>query len=169
MLKNNDICLRAVKNSDISTLYTAINNPEIIQFNAAFQPIHERNHLKWFDSLANDKTKTVFIIEWNNTVVGSVQLIDINQLHKNAELTIRLFDSQYFGKGIGHKAVELMCTHAFKNLGLVRVFLRVFEDNIRAINSYKKAKFQVEGVMRRSVFINGEFKNMVFMSRLNDA
>ncbi|MEI7493895.1 MAG: GNAT family N-acetyltransferase [Alphaproteobacteria bacterium] len=168
MLKHGDVSLRAVRNADAHILYEAINSPSLVRFNAPFKPVHESCHLEWLSGVLSDKTKEVFIIEHSEVSVGCIQLIDINSIHRSAELTMRIFDESCRGKGIGRSAVSLLCEHAFCDLGLVRVWLRVFSENERAIHAYKKAEFSVEGVMKKAAFIKGAFVDVVVMARLSD-
>ena len=165
---NSNISLRAARNEDIEILYKAINDPKIVKYNSPYEPIHEENHIKWFEKLSADKTKIFFVIDFDKTVVGSAQLIDIHPIHRSAEITIRLFAEKNFGKGIGFEAINLLSSHAFNNLNLKRIWLRVFKDNLRAIRCYEKNHFIKEGVLRRAAFIDGVFKDMVILSRISD-
>ena len=59
------------------------------------------------------------------------------------------------------KALEL--AHA---KGLTRIELMVREDNKRAIELYKAFNFKIEGVHQKSMLIDGEYHNQVFMALL---
>lgn len=168
MLKYENICLRAVKNSDSVFLYKAINDPKIVRYNAPFVPIHELDHQKWLAHILENKTKHLLVVEHEGQPVGYIQLLDIHPIHRTAEITIRLFDEKNCGKGLGTEAIHVMCIHAFKDLGLVRVWLRVFDNNHRAIRAYEKAGFRNEGVMRKAAFIDGNYVNIIVMAKLND-
>ena len=64
-------------------------------------------------------------------------------------------------------AAGLMIRYAFEELKLHRLFLRVYADNIRAINSYEKAGFVEEGRFCDDVYINGQFQDVIFMGMIN--
>ena len=51
-------------------------------------------------------------------------------------------------------------------LNLHRIMLRVFSDNLQAIQSYHHAGFQKEGIARDMVYQNGRYRDMMFMSIL---
>jgi RimJ/RimL family protein N-acetyltransferase len=59
-----------------------------------------------------------------------------------------------------------MLAHAFTRLALHRVALAVFEFNLRAIRSYEKCGFVVEGRAREAIFRDGRFWDEVHMSIL---
>jgi RimJ/RimL family protein N-acetyltransferase len=52
---------------------------------------------------------------------------------------------------------------------LKRIELTVHTTNLRALGLYLRAGFQVEGVRRNSLRVDGEFVNEYLMSRLRDA
>ena len=168
MLTIDDVSIRALRLSDSDVLLRAINNPDLVRFNAPFDPIHEQNHLEWLEETIKNQHKRFFIIEFENRSVGSVQLVDINFTHRNAEATIRLFKEDDCGKQVGTKAIKILCDYAFRDLGLVRVWLRVFADNVRAIRAYEKVGFVKEGIMNKAAFINGYFLDVIIMGKLNN-
>lgn len=166
MLTLDNVKLRAVKKTDSMLLFDMINEPDIVRFNAPYKPVDEIHHEKWLENLLADSNKVFFIIESDNKPVGSIQLIDIHPIHRNAELTVRIGDKNHRGKGIGSKALKILCRYAFKDLGLVRVWLRVFSTNELAIAAYKKAGFSVEGKMEKAAYIEGRFVDVIVMGLL---
>ena len=59
-----------------------------------------------------------------------------------------------------------MLDHAFGTLGLHRIALFVFEFNERAIRTYKRCGFVVEGRSRESIFRDGQWWDEIAMSVL---
>ena len=70
---------------------------------------------------------------------------------------------QFRGQGIGTKLIQsaLAAARAF---GLHRVELTVREHNTGAIELYKKAGFEIEGVQRDAVLVDGTYENVVCMA-----
>ena len=81
---------------------------------------------------------------------------------------ITIGEPDAWGKGYGTEATELMLAHAFTRLALHRVALTVFEYNARAIRSYEKCGFVVEGRAREAIFRDGRFWDEIHMSVLFD-
>jgi len=73
--------------------------------------------------------------------------------------------SVYRGQGVGE---ALMCTALAKakEIGLSRIELSVRENNKRAIALYKKFGFEVEGLHRNAVCIDGQYENHISMALL---
>ena len=65
-------------------------------------------------------------------------------------------------------AQRTLLAFGFGTLGLERVWLTVTADNARAIRSYEKVGFQLEGVMRRAFRVRGRLTDSLLMSILRD-
>ena len=59
-----------------------------------------------------------------------------------------------------------MLKHGFENLNLHRLWLRVFKNNQRAIRSYEKAGFTLEGKFREAQYLEGKYVDVMIMSML---
>jgi len=162
----NSLSLSSIRSEDSETLFRWINDPQVVRFNAPYRPIHWTNHNDWVRSLASAKNKVVFAIRVSDRLIGVLQLIDVDPVHRSAELTIRLGDEENRGRGYGTQALRLAIDYAWRDLNLHRVWLRVFQNNGRAIQAYKKAGFQEEGLMREAAYIDGSYVGMVIMAVL---
>lgn len=168
MLKGEVVFLTEVRTADSELLYKWINSSSTIRFNSTYRPTTFSCHTTWFDSIGRDPSKVIFAIRYDadGPPIGTIQLINISAIHRSAELTIRIGDDVNRGKGAGTDALKLMLDFAWRDLNLQRIWLRVFESNVRAKRAYEKAGFQVEGVMRRAVWINGKWENEVILAWL---
>lgn len=77
--------------------------------------------------------------------IGSIGLDGIDWSNRNACVGIGIGDKDYWGKGYGTEAMQLILSYAFTELNLHRILLQVFEYNPRAIHSYEKCGFRIEG------------------------
>lgn len=84
--------------------------------------------------------------------IGVLDLSGINWTAGDAWLGVGVGEPEYWGKGYGSEAVNLLLRFAFESLNLRRVSLNVFEYNERAIKSYLKLGFTIEGRTRQ--FLN---------------
>jgi RimJ/RimL family protein N-acetyltransferase len=64
--------------------------------------------------------------------------------------------------------MRLMVNYGFKELNLHRIELDVFAFNTRAIRVYENIGFKREGLLRDTLFYDGEFHDTVLMSILED-
>jgi RimJ/RimL family protein N-acetyltransferase len=86
----------------------------------------------------------------------------------DAWVGIGIGEPEYRGKGYGTEAMRLALRYAFTELNRERVSLIAFAYNTRAIRSYQKAGFVVEGYARQNVLREGQRYDDVFMGILRE-
>jgi RimJ/RimL family protein N-acetyltransferase len=160
------VTLSSIRSEDSETMFRWINDPETVRFNAPFKPVHWENHQDWMQALGKLSNKFVFAVRVADKLVGVVQLLDVDPVHRSAELTIRIGTEENRGNGYGTQALKLVTDFGWRDLNLNRIWLRVFADNARAIRAYKKAGFMEEGVMREAAHIDGRFVDIIIFGIL---
>lgn len=166
----NRIRLRPINKSDSSLLYNWITDRSLVLYNSSFYPVTEKDHEAWIKRMMTKRQDLViFIVEELKTgcAIGSCQLFNINWIHRNAELQIRIGENSYLNKGFGSEAVRLLTTFGFNDLNLHRIYLHVFSSNERAIVAYKKCGFNMEGVLKEAAFIDGNWIDILLMAQLS--
>jgi ribosomal protein S18 acetylase RimI-like enzyme len=73
--------------------------------------------------------------------------------------------SEFRSKGIGRLLMQRTIDAAFA-FGLTRIELTVRENNANAIALYKSLDFQIEGLLRNAVCIEGLYENLYSMALL---
>lgn len=170
MFKSARIALAPVTHDDLAAMFGWINDRDHVLSNAPYKPISESQHEEWFAAVRQRTDLVLFAIRLLETskLIGSCQLHNISEIHRNAELQIRLGDASERGKGLGTEAVKLLLSFAFNDLNLHRVYLHVFKTNTAAIRSYEKAGFVREGVLRQAAHINGDYVDVLVMGVLRE-
>ncbi|NLG74290.1 MAG: GNAT family N-acetyltransferase [Chloroflexi bacterium] len=102
----------------------------------------------------------------DDRLIGFIGLGGIHWNHGDAFVGIGIGEREYWGKGYGTDAMRVLLRFAFEELNLHRVSLTVFEYNPRAIRSYEKAGFAVEGRVREFVHRGGRRWDMICMGIL---
>ena len=98
--------------------------------------------------------------------VGFTSLFNLNWNSGESWVSIALGEPEHWGKGYGTEAMRLLLRYAFTELNLHRVTLFLFEYNPRAMRSYEKAGFRVEGRMRQVVRREGRAWDAIWMGIL---
>ncbi len=104
----------------------------------------------------------------DDRLIGLVGLGEIRWTHRDAWVGIGLGEREYWGKGYGTDATRVILRYAFDELNLHRASLSVFEYNPRAIRSYEKAGFVVEGRARQFLHRDGRRWDLIFMGILRE-
>jgi len=101
-------------------------------------------------------TQIVRAIVVNGQAVGSIGILFKNDVYtKTAELGFWLGEP-FWHQGIITAAIKPICDMAFANRDLVRIYAEVFAQNIGSRKALQKADFELEGVLKKNVFKNGQ-------------
>jgi RimJ/RimL family protein N-acetyltransferase len=99
-------------------------------------------------------------------LIGTCAFSQLDGDNGSALYHITIGEKDAWGQGKGTEATRLMLDHAFGPLGLHRIALFVFEFNERAIRTYRRCGFVVEGRARESIFRDGRWWDELAMSVL---
>jgi len=78
-------------------------------------------------------------------------------------------EARWQGRGVGSLLMQALCDYADRWLGLLRLELGVYTDNLRAQALYRRFGFVEEGVQRAYALRDGVYVDMLAMARLNPA
>ncbi|NJN34193.1 MAG: GNAT family N-acetyltransferase [Saprospiraceae bacterium] len=184
------IFFREIAREDLPIINRWRNDRAVIDFlGNTFIYINQEIDNRWFDAyLQNRQTAVRWAICVQNDVqtdvqneknltptplntegvltIGTVQLTNIHALNRNAEFSIMIGDKNYWSRGVGEQAAREMVRHGFQDLNLHRIYLYVLPQNTRAIKLYEKIGFQTEGILRGSIFKNGDYQDLILMAIL---
>jgi RimJ/RimL family protein N-acetyltransferase len=171
MIYGERVRLRHVEKDDLPHFVGWLNDPEVSHGLLIHTPLSMAEEESWFENmLKNPIDERPLVIEvmeddeWR--MIGNSGYHNLEWRNRNAELGIFIGDKTYWDQGYGTEVVKLLLRHGFSTLNLHRIYLRVFEDNPRAIRSYEKAGFVHEGRLRQDEFHDGQFHDVLFMSVL---
>jgi RimJ/RimL family protein N-acetyltransferase len=157
LLRGKLVRLSAVSPEDLSKLFVGwIHNSEywrLLSNGPAFPWTHEgvRKHIE--KELEKDDLRNFyFIIRTleDDHIIGEAGLDGISYARGESYVGIGIGEPEYQGKGYGTDAMNIILRYAFTELNLHRVSLTVFEYNPRAIRSYEKCGFRMEGRSREA-------------------
>lgn len=116
------------------------------------------------DHIKNDWPQ--FVAIHNGKVIGwcDISSLDRPVFSHIGSLGIGVIDG-YRSMGIGRALMKTALNKA-QEKGLTRIELTVREHNKRAISLYKDLGFEIEGIHKNGVCINGKYENHIFMALL---
>jgi RimJ/RimL family protein N-acetyltransferase len=101
-------------------------------------------------------------------LIGSVELRHFHAEARLCDVGILIGDPAHRGGGYGTEAMRLACRFAFEEVGMERVELSTFDFNTRAVRSYEKVGFVVEGRKRRAAYLGGRYYDEIMMGLLRE-
>ena len=164
------VILRPITAEDTPRIVAWRNDPEVLCHFIYRGPFTEAIHQNWLDTKVATGQVVQFIIleRASGRPVGSVYFRDVNPEHRSAEYGIFIGEADARGRGFGTETARLFTDFGFQTLGLHRISLRLLSDNVQARRSYEKAGFQIEGVFRDMVLLDGRYRDVLFMAKLRE-
>lgn len=154
--------LRPITPADTDQIVTW-RNRDFVRKNFIYQkPFTREGHETWLREQVEPGHVAQFIICIDREI-GSVYLRDIDREKGEAEYGIFIGESEAIGKGYGTQAAKQMLDYGFGTLGLRKIFLRLLEDNLKAMRSYEKAGFQLIENRRETVTLKQGVRKVLFM------
>ena len=151
------IILRTWSIDDAGRLAEIANNKNIadnLQDQFPF-PYTVRDSRKWLKTIIPLDPPRNFAIVSNNIIVGNIGIITKDDIHrKNAEIGYFLSED-YWGQGIGTKAVKAITSYAFSNFDIIRVYAETFAGNARSRRTLEKAGFHLEATFKNYIIKSG--------------
>jgi len=193
MIYGDRIRFRAVEREDLPTFKKWINDPEVRQGLGVYLPLSSEDEEEWFEGvrkhppdernlvievrqpdelsippgeLASPPELEPSEITWR--MIGGCSFFKLDGRNRSAEFGIMIGDKNYWNHGYGTEAVRLLVKHGFNTLNLNRIYLRVLENNPRAIRAYEKVGFIHEGRQRQAEYKDGGYLDLLVMSFLKD-
>ncbi len=164
------VVLRPITMEDTPLIVAWRNDPSVLQNFIYRGPFTAAVHINWMKTRVASGEVVQYIIEDRESgrPVGSVYFRDVNSSYHSAEYGVFIGESEARGKGLGSETARLFTDFGFETLGLHRISLRLLSDNVQARRSYENAGFQVEGVFRDMVLLDGRYRDVLFMARLRE-
>jgi RimJ/RimL family protein N-acetyltransferase len=116
--------------------------------------------------LGTDSLALAIHLRGSDRLIGTCAFSQLDGDNGSALFHITIGEKDAWGQGYGTEATELMLDHAFGRLRLHRVALSVFAFNERAIRSYRKVGFILEGRARDAIWRDGRYWDELQMSLL---
>lgn len=169
IMEGQDIYLRLMNEGDTDNI-VKWRNSDFVRRNFIYQkPFTREGHENWVRTMIDTGKVIQFIIcTKDERPIGSVYLRDIDRIHHKAEYGIFIGERDALKKGYGTQAAKLIITYAFEKLKLHKLMLRVLAENEQAKRSYEKAGFIQEAYLKDEVFLEGQYKDVIYMAVIHE-
>ena len=158
-IENNNIGLRAAAIDEVDYIYELEAMPENSQYVVAYS---RERHLQ---IIGNPDEELLIIIDISNgQPLGFVILAGLT--NPNLSLEFRRLVIGDKGKGIGRQAVKLVIRYCFETLRFHRLWLDVYEDNLRGIHLYQSIGFKQEGKLRDVIKHKDGYRSLLLFAML---
>ena len=169
MIVGKKVRLRAFREDDLKNCVAWLNNTAVTRYLMNMRPWSVTEERLWIErAMRNDDPSNVTLVieSSDGEFAGNAGLMFIDLRNRSAEAGIVVARPEDWGRGLGTEAMTLLLRHAFEEMNLHRVHLRVYSFNERGIRSYKQIGFVEEGRQREALFRHGAWHDVVVMAIL---
>lgn len=161
--------LRAFERDDLDANHAFVNDYETVRGMLSGIPFPSSlsDEQRWLEQQTSyTRGEYQFAIEdGGGDLVGRCGVIRLDWKNRVAEVAIML-GTPYRGRGYGTEAMALLTAFCFREMNLHKVKVSVFDFNAAAIRCYEKCGFVREGALRKEIFRDGAYRDVVLMARM---
>lgn len=164
--------LREYRKEDIPMRLNYINDAEMLNLLISYipYPITQHEEEKWFETISAFGDTYKFAIETieDSKFIGGCSINDVDWKNSVATVGIFIGDKNSWGKGYGTDAMRILMTFIFMQMNINKIKLICYSFNERAIKSYEKCGFSIEGVLRQEMYKDGCYHDKIMMGILKE-
>lgn len=169
ILEGENIKLLPLYVSDANDNYLSwLNDPEVMRGIVTDGYTKETLKDYIFQRISNPMTVFNKIIwKQNGLHIGNIKLDFYDARANLSELGLLVGNKNYWGRGVGMEACQLMINYGFNSQRLSKIWLAVFGNNLAALRLYQKLGFITEGILKSHVFSDGKLQDKYLMAIFN--
>lgn len=168
-LTGNKVILRKMTAEDYES-YASIEDimeSRLLMNDGSPFPPTDRDHEQFLSEISSVKDDYMFGIELKDEkrFIGTIAVYLVNWRNGTCHVGISI-GPEHQGKGYGTNAMKVLLDFIFNYMNVNKVKLQVFSYNKRAILSYEKCGFLVEGILKEELFRFGKYHDIYVMGLL---
>lgn len=170
MLKSERVILRPMTQEDVATQHEFNQNLELYGLDNDYPRVSTLEKAQAFYEMRTKSGDNFapFAIEVDGKYIGHCALMRLQHPHRNLGIGVMIGDNEYWGRGYGKEVIKLLLHYGFYYLGARRIEGTTNAKNERAIRCYLACGFVEEGRLRKAIWVEGEYTDLVEVAILRD-
>ncbi len=129
-------------------------------------PYTDADATAWLAFARSHPDKAGWAIEVEGQAVGGISVVPLEDVHARCAEVGYWLGEPYWGRGIMTAVVRRMTDHALGDPGFLRLEAPVFAWNLSSMRVLETCGYVREGVLRKSVFKDGEVIDCVLYAKV---
>ncbi|MFN7160663.1 MAG: GNAT family N-acetyltransferase [Candidatus Gracilibacteria bacterium] len=117
----------------------------------------------YIERMRNSSTDVLRGIYFEEKLIGTIGLHEINDEDKSARLGVIIWDKNFHKKGIASYSIKSIADFAFSEASLEKLYANILFNNTRADKFYRKLGFRAEHILERYYSLRGKEEDMIHM------
>jgi RimJ/RimL family protein N-acetyltransferase len=164
------VYLRALELGDLERTHRWHNDPGLYEtLVGPFRHVSQAAEEEWLRrkvAYAQQEVNLAICLVVDSRHIGNAYLRSVDWVARHGEVSLFIGEAGERAKGYGTAALHLLVRHAFRDLGLLRLYALILADNRPSLRMCEKCGFAVEGRLRRHAYKAAEFKDLLVVGLL---
>jgi RimJ/RimL family protein N-acetyltransferase len=162
VFKTARLVIQLISEDDLEEVRLLHNDSSTLNWLSDTSIVSQEEQIKWFRNLMNNSKSRRYVARTiaNSAIVGVFRLDYIDFSNKSAQVGLDV-EKSFRQKGYATEIYDQMLSYIFDDLGMNRVGLVTLSNNIPALALYAKLGFKKEGTLRKAIFRNNHFVDLV--------
>ena len=169
MIDGKYVNLRALEDSDLSTLKKWRNDKKNRIHTREYRLLNMINQKNWFESIHTETPPKVImfgVISKKRDLIGVCGLTYIDWKNKHAEISIIISLKDWQKTKESKDTIDLLIDYGFRELNMHRLWVEIFAIIPQNIKLFEQMNFVKEGILRDKLWRNGKWHNSFIYSKL---
>ncbi len=120
-------------------------------------------HTLQIDDVLLRARRQIGMVMFEGRPIGAITFLDHSHEQRRAELRKIIGERHLRGRGLGREAARLWVGYGLGALGLKKIYLNTLSTHIGNIKINEEIGFQVEGILRNEVLVDGTYRDVLRM------
>lgn len=169
MLTGKLVSLRGVEKEDAEAIREWLTDPDLLHLLGARPiPMSGLDVDKLGEMFRLREGRVLAILSRDKNLIGLVAVGNFHEFNRTASMIVLIGDRAEWNRGYGSDAIRTVTSFVFHDLNLNVIETYIPEFNARALRTFQKVGYQVEGTLRSRFFGRGRYWNLVVASAVRD-
>lgn len=166
-LKGEHVLLRALEPTDLDILYKWENDAKLWLVTDTMAPFSRQMLWQYLENYTGDiyqsrELRLMVCDVATGEPIGTVDFFNFSPLNNRAELGL-FIAPEFRGRGLGRKALELLCDYACNHIGLRQIYVYITVDNEACLSLFDDYGFSHVGILKHWVKRGNRYTDVVLM------
>ncbi|MEA4831065.1 MAG: GNAT family N-acetyltransferase [Oscillospiraceae bacterium] len=164
VLDTDRLILRKISVTDAADMYEYSKNPNVTRY-LTWSPHEDEEYTRRYIKYLQGQYMSGEFYDWglelkeNGKMIGTCGFTSINERDRSAEVGYVINES-YWHKGYATEALKKVIAFGFDHMLLKRIEAKHIEGNDMSASVMKKCGMKLDGILRDSMYIKGEYKTI---------
>lgn len=169
MLKGVNVTIRPIEKGDFELFYSWTQDQNCLGDFMNMEMIYKDKFLETLEKSTKNITGFYAIIEdKEGKPIGIINYFESIGSNTTLEIGMFIAEESSRGKGIGSECIKLFVDYLFKIKNVMRIQYTTKTDNIGTKIIGEKMGFEVEGILKKYKFVDGDFRDFYLMAIIRD-